>query len=1598
MNPESSRRSRSAVQFFRGPGRHARATRRGPLALESLEPRTLLTAPFSLYVSAPGAPHVAPLLGTVTTGGPDTSPVDDENTRAGEPAQVTGAFLTDGAVARPGDTRAMAFYKVIQGFSDTCTFASVLSAVALTNFDLESGITVKSVKSPSDIVYNVRLFEPTSGGGLQAIEIPEEFIGVINPADAGSSIKSEFWPGLYQRAYLSLEGSLGLDFHKANNAFRALTGVADVAYGAVATTATITPSWLLSTLNGGSPVVAATVNSPDPYTLAPDRGIIGNHSYTVLGIQVPADGAKAGTYVTLRNPWGADSTAAYTNTIDSDSDGIIRVPWSVFSQYFGSVVVSTLTGPSINTPQDRPPTFNHAPPATITVFAGQTVGPIDLSATDPLGRPVYYYIANNPGSLSPSGQFSWRPLPNEVGTYRIKITSGGSPSVSSETFSINVLPNVPSIASISASPTTISAAGTDRLTLAASGVAAPAGMVQSVTFYLDVDNLGTFLQSRDTYLGFATAATGFSTSTFIGGVDPGTYKVFAVASSLFNGLPFTGAPVSTTLTVAPAPVYEPLVNAFTDQVQASPDSPAFNVGLGVTIDSASESRVFWEEYGSPNRQYVREYDRRGDPLTGPLQLAVIASYYMTIAGMPDGSFYEVYVEKSGAAPLLKVQHYFPTAAIDGSPVVVADLTSAGAPFQDYNLQAASDARGNLLVAYNLIVVGTPHSTVNVYALTVSAAGAVTRAPWMVNSAMTGDQRFPSVALDPLGAGVIAWADRTGTATLARRVTDAGLFDGPILTVYFDPANPSGGASAAVDRNGNITLAYSAGGNIHAHRYGGDRASDSGDFIVFANLNDINGNARVAVNGEGWAYVAWDDSAYGPSGAETLGKLIDPMGRVESTFHVAPQVLIPTSLAGLAFGDNGGITVAFRQTNVNDQSQTDIDFRLYVANMQPVFQGPYDGFTVPLGSAVGTAVGVVRAIDPNNDQLSYRLLGPSPFAVDFRSGSITVADAAALKLTSVTKYVLSIQVDDSDPTNNVLPVTTVIVTIVDNTPPTIEALPDRTVDANEAVAARIVGNDPAGAALTYSVAIAGGGPVPAMVVIVGDVLVVTPTKDYLGSFRVNVTATNGLALGSRSFLVTVVSPSLGPVPDQVIDDSPSTSSVRLAGIDASGAALTYSASVAGSGPPPATFAFDNNVMTITPVPGYTGAFTVSASVSIGPDTATRSFAVTVRHVNRAPVLDPLPDRSVVAGQALSFRVAATDADRPAEILTFTLVDAPDGANLNPQSGDFSWTPSGGRAPGRYPITIRVADDASPPLSDTRTWFAIVTPPIVAGNPGTLQFSRASVSGDEDKGSALVEVVRSAGSAGVVSVLVSVGGDAVSGVNFAPFMQTLTFAAGETTKAFLIPLLHDGAFTADRSIVLTLSSPSGGAALGALATASLIIRNIDPPPTVKAPLVTLGGVRTIADKHKNVTQVIVSLSDAVDPARAANIATYRLATAGKKGSFDTKGFKTIKLRSATYNPSSKTVTLTLAKPLNLSKTVQLRIDGSPSGLTDSLGRPIDGNRDGQAGGDAVALLDRRGVSISRSGLRGVTSLSAGIVDSLLDRGDLDGLVHQTHRKAR
>ncbi len=119
----------------------------------------------------------------------------------------------------------------------------------------------------------------------------------------------------------------------------------------------------------------------------------------------------------------------------------------------------------------------------------------------------------------------------------------------------------------------------------------------------------------------------------------------------------------------------------------------------------------------------------------------------------------------------------------------------------------------------------------------------------------------------------------------------------------------------------------------------------------------------------------------------------------------------------------------------------------------------------------------------------------------------------------------------------------------------------------------------------------------------------------------------------------------------------------------------------------------------------------------------------------------------------------------------------------------------------------------------------------------------------------------------------------------------------------------------------------------------------------------------NKKHQVTEVDVIFSGLVNSSEADNIGTYRLATAGKNDSFTTKSAGIIKVKKAAYSPSTNTVAPTPRKPFALTKPVQVLIYGSgPTALQDAEGRDIDGDHNGTPGGNAIAIIAKKGVTVS------------------------------------
>jgi hypothetical protein len=90
-------------------------------------------------------------------------------------------------------------------------------------------------------------------------------------------------------------------------------------------------------------------------------------------------------------------------------------------------------------------------------------------------------------------------------------------------------------------------------------------------------------------------------------------------------------------------------------------------------------------------------------------------------------------------------------------------------------------------------------------------------------------------------------------------------------------------------------------------------------------------------------------------------------------------------------------------------------------------------------------------------------------------------------------------------------------------------------------------------------------------------------------------------------------------------------------------------------------------------------------------------------NVPPTLDALGNQVLAEGTLLTFSATASDSNQPLQQLTFSLdPGAPDGASIGATNGVFVWIPAEDQGPGTYPITVRVTDSGTPPLSAARSF--------------------------------------------------------------------------------------------------------------------------------------------------------------------------------------------------------------------------------------------------------------------------------------------------------
>ena len=369
---------------------------------------------------------------------------------------------------------------------------------------------------------------------------------------------------------------------------------------------------------------------------------------------------------------------------------------------------------------------------------------------------------------------------------------------------------------------------------------------------------------------------------------------------------------------------------------------------------------------------------------------------------------------------------------------------------------------------------------------------------------------------------------------------------------------------------------------------------------------------------------------------------------------------------------------------------------------------------------------ISATDPDGDALTYST-GALPSGASFNTGTRTFSWTPTSGQAGT--YQVTFSASDSSLTDS----ETITITVNNvNGAPVLASIGSKSVNEGSLLSFAISATDPDGNPLTYST---GALPSGATFTAGTRTFSWTPTYSQAGAYQVTFSVSDGSLSDSETITITVNNVNRAPVLTAIGPKSISEGtllSFTISATDPDGDALTYSTSALPSG---ATFNAGTRTFSWTPTFGQAGSYQITFSASDGLLSASEAVTITVRNVNRAPVLTAIGNKSVNEAATLSFTVSATDPD--GDVLTNSTSALPSGASFNTVTRAFSWTPTYAQA-GKYPVTFTVSDGSlSASETITITVNNVNRPPVLTaigpktvteGSPLTFTISGSDPDGD------------------------------------------------------------------------------------------------------------------------------------------------------------------------------------------------------------------------------------------------------------------------------
>jgi hypothetical protein len=338
-------------------------------------------------------------------------------------------------------------------------------------------------------------------------------------------------------------------------------------------------------------------------------------------------------------------------------------------------------------------------------------------------------------------------------------------------------------------------------------------------------------------------------------------------------------------------------------------------------------------------------------------------------------------------------------------------------------------------------------------------------------------------------------------------------------------------------------------------------------------------------------------------------------------------------------------------------------------------------------------------DPNGDLLTYSVVtGPSHGSLSGTAPNLTYTPNA--NFNGSDNFTFNVNDGTVDSVS-----ATVSITVTPVNEPPVANDDDATMQEDTQVSIALMGNDPDGDPLTYSVVT---GPSHGKLSGTAPNLTYTPNANFNGSdnFTFNVND------GTVDSVSATVSITVTPVNDPPVANDYSATTLEdlpMVRIDVLAndtdvdndwlEVTTVTQGTSGS----VTINSDST-LTYTPIANFYGTDVITYTIRDGKGgTDTATVHVSINAINDKPAIRSTAVTTVTVGELYAYDVDATDIE--GDTLTYSLTTKPTGMTIDPATGLIQWTPTNTHI-GANDVVVKVVDSYRTPASDSQSFTITV----------------------------------------------------------------------------------------------------------------------------------------------------------------------------------------------------------------------------------------------------------------------------------------------------